>query len=609
MPSGSTLRAAHRCAAFLFALALLHPARLDAQAAPRVGRIVALAISPTFPDVVAVERRVAADAQELELRRLSAAGSTPVRRTPALLATPLVPAGSHDPPVRRYSGDLDWRPVVGGDAHWFAYVSGEPDGLHVRINYVQGDGTLGMTTPLALPGDPRSSAPRWSPDGRHLTFVSDSGTLVIAADVDRLLRGDALPPQLTRVTAAGVAVRAPAWSPRGGFIAFESERTVRGALRHVIDVVAVDRITGTPLGIPVTVAALVTENAFRPSWSPDDAFVAFYVDQGSGDDVTPGIGVAELLRDANTGALIGGEVKQGRRSRRLAEAVQANESRGPLWTRFEGEAISGGRRPLPGLVFAAHDPARGQPVSFVTLERWLDNRTAAEVSTELSAPWDSREHTALSIVEGAQRLRIAYAVPQPTGDVLRTRELLAEWAIAGVPIDDASPRRVAETPSAAAADRATSPERGNTRNARSTNADTARDPGSDDRAVAVRSAAGRGRSFGGHLVDLFPAYMQMRQGRPLSAFLVLGAGAAAGLYMATGMNFPEGKSRPWAFEIDSTNTNAIVGLAAGSTVWLLGQLDGWRVDRQRARVGFSMAPVVQPGRGMGAVAHLRIAYR
>jgi len=127
--------------------------------------------------------------------------------------------------------------------------------------------------------------------------------------------------------------------------------------------------------------------------------------------------------------------------------------------------------------------------------------------------------------------------------------------------------------------------------------------------VAVRSAAGRGRSFGGHLVDLFPAYMQMRQGRPLSAFLVLGAGAAAGLYMATGMNFPEGKSRPWAFEIDSTNTNAIVGLAAGSTVWLLGQLDGWRVDRQRARVGFSMAPVVQPGRGMGAVAHLRIAYR
>lgn len=606
MPSGSRFRVAPYLATLLLCAVLVTPLRGFAQGG---GRIVAVAVSPTLPDVVALERRVDDDTQELEFRRLSAAGVTPVRRTAALLTVPVVPTGSHERAIRRYSGDLDWRPVVGGDVHWFAYASGEADGVHVRVNYLRADGTIGLTTPLMLPGDPTAMAPRWSPDGRHLTFVSDSGQLLVASNIDRLLRGETTLPEIARVTPIGVRVRAPAWSPRGGFIAFESERTVRGASRHVIDVLPVDRVSGAPLGLPVTVTALVTENAYRPSWSPDDAFVAFYMDLGGGEDITPGIGVAELLRDARTGALVGGEVKQGRRSRRLAESVLPNESRGPMWTRFEGESIQGGRRPLPGIAFITNDPTRGNPVTFVTLERWLDNRTVAEASTELSAPWDSRDHRTLSIVEGAQRLRIAYTVAQSTGDVLRTRELLAEWAIGGVSIDDARPRRVVADADNSAAP-ATNPNARPVPPTASPITSPISSPvssssgGRDERTTARVDT--RRRSFGGHVIDLFPAFMQMRQKRPVSALFILGTGAAAGYYMATGLNFPEGKSKPWSFELDRTKNNAAIGITAGSSIYLLGLIDGWRVDRKRTRTSFAVAPVVTP-RGVSAALSLRIA--
>ncbi len=531
------------------------------------GLVYNVRVSPGNPDILSYEFRRGEESQELQFARVPDGAPYGLRQGPQPTANSgfALPGLGTSATLKQYSGDLDWRPVLAGSVNWFAYASGEPQGVRVRLNYLNADGSVSGKPALPLPGDMASSSPRWSPNGRHLAFVSDSGVLHIAAGVDQLLRNPAATVQISRAV-TGTRVLFPAWSPSGRYIAYQTERDVRGTRRYVVELLPIDSATGAPTGAPTIITNLPLENAFRPSWSPDEKYVAFYMDRG-GMDATKDldIGIAELLIDANTRRLLGGEVKQGRRSRRLAEAVVVNDTRGPSWGRVEGEVAGGARRPLPGVFYAKRDAARGNPVMFGSLDRWLANRPEDESNIEISTGWETRNHKAIVAQESGGRIRLAYAFTQSGGEQVRTRDVPAAFATATVAVDNAYPGSGQVGTSTAASGKNASPVTTGTR--------------------PVTPVVG-GRSAGGKIADLIPGVMQMRQKRPVPALAILGLGAAAGYVMATGINFAELKP-------DSEQMGKFAaGLGGGLVVYAIGLVDGHKHDRAVAtRVSAGVVPV------------------
>jgi Tol biopolymer transport system component len=156
----------------------------------------------------------------------------------------------------------------------------------INVWTVKTDGTgarpLTQLTSSAYPGANRD--PVWSPDGSKIVYSSGSaldgsdasngayGTLniwVVNAD------GTGATP-LTRLTAAQMDCRAPAWSADGKRIAYYSARAFDGS----------DTISANPLNIwtmnadgsndaPLTQLTAAEANSRNPHWSPDGTKVAF----------------------------------------------------------------------------------------------------------------------------------------------------------------------------------------------------------------------------------------------------------------------------------------------------------------------------------------------
>jgi len=570
----------HRFFAVLLVLGAVNgiPAS-ECVAQTKPGLVFNVSISPTLPDLVSYEFRDGEDSQELQFRNIVSNQTFDLRRTAATSTSgsfQLPGLGSRT--LKAYSGDLDWRAVKGGDVTWFAYVSGEEGGFRVRLNYVGANGTFGGQSPLSIPGDPAATAPRWSPNGRHLAFVSDSGALFVVWNIDRLLRGSPAGVVATKISAAGSRVLFPTWSPKGGLIAYQTERELRGSRRYVIEALPVDQQAGTVTGAAVLLTSLPLENAYRPSWSADERFIAFYMDRGTSDATRDlDIGVSELLRDANTGRLIGGEVR-GRRSRRLAENVVVNDAHGPSWARVEGEAMAGGRKPLDGLLYPSRNATRGNPVMFVTLERWIDGRPESETNLELSSGWDSRNHKSVVVREAAQNLRFAYAASQGGGEELRTRDVPATWSNPVVVADNAAPAK----PKGAESTSSTS---GSIKSAPSIPATVPK--------VEKETVAG-GRS-GGNFFDLAPGVMQFRQGRSGTGLLILAGGAGAGYVMMSGLlNGQDDNGKNCSRLNRCIGARAVGGAALGMAIWNFGLGDGWSHASKAKLVSVGVQPMLAP---------------
>jgi Tol biopolymer transport system component len=101
-------------------------------------------------------------------------------------------------------------PSVSPDGRSMAFVSGTREGLRVLVQPAGGGMPRAMTPPLET-----TASPRWSPDGRELALIrfTDEGASALA--IVAIATGE------MRVFPIGgiAAVREPAWSPDGQWIA------------------------------------------------------------------------------------------------------------------------------------------------------------------------------------------------------------------------------------------------------------------------------------------------------------------------------------------------------------------------------------------------------
>ncbi len=152
------------------------------------------------------------------------------------------------------------------------YIGGwSPDGewLVFHRNGNEADRGLWLRNPagvnLVRLTDEPDSDPVWSPDGKHIAFVRTEGDnsdiYLISRKKDSDWRGD---PDTTRLTKAEGDDTSPAWSPKGGNLAFVSYRTGSAEI-------FVMRGDGSKQ------SALTNNTAddLAPVWSPDGERLAF----------------------------------------------------------------------------------------------------------------------------------------------------------------------------------------------------------------------------------------------------------------------------------------------------------------------------------------------
>lgn len=424
----------------LSAAAAIRPQAVSAQDASR-GQPVAGAVynpimSPANPDIVAYET-LNGDRQELFLYRVSTGRRFPATRAAQSMSAGVVgiPGLSGGAQRSVYSGEADFRPVLVDGRQWFAYIASERGTFKLLVNYLDDKGALSPREPITLPFGGGARQPRWSADGRHLAFVSDSGILHIYPNLGNALRsGNTAALQASRVVQAGIGVRFPAWSPKGNYLAYEIERTIRGSRRSQIEVIAFDTVSVTARGTPVLLTEDLTDaSAFRPSWSPDARHVAYYVDRlsarGDASNSSVDIGIVAAQVQPTSGRILRGEILTGS-SRRIAEGVRPNLWRGPGWTRmFVGTDVR------DALVYVQADDAKADPIYVHSVDAWLALRPRDESRVSMTDLFKSENAKEVSVTESRGFVRYTYSTLGGGGQEVRTYDdMKATWAKGAVAV-------------------------------------------------------------------------------------------------------------------------------------------------------------------------------
>jgi eukaryotic-like serine/threonine-protein kinase len=103
-------------------------------------------------------------------------------------------------------GQIEVDPAISPDGRFVAYSGGNAYAMRIFVRPVSG----GPAMPLANGAGDRPSQPRWSPDGRHILFVTPEGAFVASAFGGATRRLD---------SPSGVWVFGAAWSPDGREVA------------------------------------------------------------------------------------------------------------------------------------------------------------------------------------------------------------------------------------------------------------------------------------------------------------------------------------------------------------------------------------------------------
>ena len=319
------------------------------------GAIKAPVFCPTNPYFVAYERQVQTT-EELyiyntlteEILEVRANAQVQTRKRSELLD---LTAWSESDEERvqwsRYDGQLCWRPIKVEGKSWFVFVHGSADEENdLYLSYVDESGAL-AERPIRLKAEGVEHSPQWSPDGNRLVFTSTGKgeaavDLFLAENMNLLLQtADASLFAPRRITNDDNLDAMPVWSPSGKFIAYQSQALEQGVKNFGIRVISMIDLLDKPFAVPVAVTPqLYRHNEYRPSWSPNEAYLAFYMDQTPFDQSTgdriKDIGIATLSPDKSLQRIEVGNYISGL-TPHFAENVLPSNNRGPLWLEPEAD--------------------------------------------------------------------------------------------------------------------------------------------------------------------------------------------------------------------------------------------------------------------------------
>lgn len=390
---------------------------------PGAGRVFNPTASPNDPDLVAYEK-LSEDVREIEFVRLPGrevfplAGGAMGGETARDILSFGPPGARDDSELVRFSGDLDWRPSLDRQRRqWFAYVTGDAArGTILNLSHFDGDGEL-ASEPLRVELDMPVRTPRWSPDGRHLAIAGGGRIWVLRDVVDDASSGRRVEP--VQVSPGDLTTFFPAWSPDGREIAYQIRIPDARGGNWAIAV--------SPVGSARSAPAVVTEslgdyNEYRPSWSPDGSYLAYYVDQApigsAADESLLDVGIVELLREG--GRTAGGEVKAGR-SRRIATNVIPNEISGPAWS-------LGASAEEQVVLYVVKDEGAHNPIAAASLRSWLAMDPSDRYRTLVSEAgnFGTVNHRFVSSLRLPRARRFLYVSQVGDGEEVQIRDVPAE---------------------------------------------------------------------------------------------------------------------------------------------------------------------------------------
>ncbi len=163
-----------------------------------------------------------------------------------------------------------WGPAFSPDEHYLAYtiVNHDPSGADSDLWRADADGRNPVQLTHNLPQG--SYLVAWSPDSRHLTFLSQRGSDVNTAEISRIDVDGGDEQQLTHNAAWDYGT---SWSPDGTCIAYGSQQ--EGTWR--VYVMNADGTGSAPMPN--------TEAGNAPAWSPDGRTLAFTSNRTGSDDI------------------------------------------------------------------------------------------------------------------------------------------------------------------------------------------------------------------------------------------------------------------------------------------------------------------------------------
>ena len=155
--------------------------------------------------------------------------------------------------IRNLTNDSadDWSPSWSPDGRHIAFVSDRDGNEEIYVMGSDGTNPRNLTDHSA-----EDRLPSWSPDGRHIAFVSDRD----GNEEIYVMGSDGTNPR--RLTDHSAEDRLPSWSPDGRHIAFVSDRDGNEEIY----------VMGSDGTNP---RRLTTDGGWLPSWSPDGRHIAF----------------------------------------------------------------------------------------------------------------------------------------------------------------------------------------------------------------------------------------------------------------------------------------------------------------------------------------------
>lgn len=322
----------------------------------------------------------------------------------------------------RFDGQLDWRPVLDSKGRqWFAFVStGEDKEYDIYLGYVQKDGKVSKI-PIRLKQEGIQQYPKWSPDGNHLAYVAQGkgeGDIYVALKIGDIVRGKSVktysPTQVTNNPRQDLF---PCWSPDGRYLAYQAMQTESGVQNFGINLIDLNLLLqnkGLPSSIRLS-KELRLYHEYKPSWSPDGKYIAYYVSQselsGGSTNNNQDIGILSIIFDPR-GNIVEGRIKSGS-STRLDTYVLVNRDTGPSWLQNTSTGSMD--------VYYVVKDDKLNPIKVIDLNCWLSNKFTCK--RDISQDFNTQLHRDVAIIPTPDALTLAFISQEGNTNMLQVRSL------------------------------------------------------------------------------------------------------------------------------------------------------------------------------------------